>query len=615
MSDSTIQHQALALPQQPISHEVLLEKYAKGDERSADDVRARVARALAAVEAPATRTQWEARFFDAQRSGFIPAGRIDSAAGTALGATLINCFVQPVGDSIAEPEEGYPGIYIALTEAAETMRRGGGVGYDFSRIRPKGAWVGTTQSSASGPVSYMRVFDRSCETVESAGSRRGAQMGVLRCDHPDVEEFIHAKDAGELTNFNISVGVTDAFMRAVEEDLEFELVHRAEPSAAQKAAGAQRRSDGLWVYRRPRARDLWDQIMRSTYDHAEPGVLFIDRINADNNLGYCERIDSTNPCVSGATRLATQHGLVPIAELQANGAAIEATVESRALGKSERGVEVRRAAPAFVTARDAELFRVVTKEGYELEATAWHEVYTARGKLKVADLRPDDEIWVQSGKGQFGSQGSESLGVLLGLITGDGHFTNRGNGQEAAIVNFWNEDRALATMVAQWINVLIAGQQVAPRSYHVAPVAVASRNHMFIRSVLLARALSAYGFNRATKLRVPEVVWRGSEGCVRGYLRGLFQTDGTVNVSSRSQTCSVRLTSVQCQLLRDVQVLLANFGVFSRIHERKKAGMKAMPNGSGGTRAYECQTLHELIVDGESREAFMREIGFLLPAK
>ena len=296
MSDSTTQRVALALPEQPISREVLLEKYAKGDERSADDVRARVARALAAVEAPALRTQWEARFFDAQRSGFIPAGRIDSAAGTPLGATLINCFVQPVGDSIAEPEDGYPGIYIALTEAAETMRRGGGVGYDFSRIRPKGAWVGTTQSSASGPVSYMRVFDRSCETVESAGSRRGAQMGVLRCDHPDVEDFIHAKDAGDLTNFNISVGVTDAFMRAVEEDGDFELVHRAEPSATQKAAGAHRRADGVWVYRQARARDLWDQIMRSTYDHAEPGVLFIDRINADNNLGYCERIDSTNPC-------------------------------------------------------------------------------------------------------------------------------------------------------------------------------------------------------------------------------------------------------------------------------------------------------------------------------
>ncbi|MFN3417089.1 MAG: adenosylcobalamin-dependent ribonucleoside-diphosphate reductase [Caldimonas sp.] len=293
---SPVRSDASTLPAQAISEEVLLEKYAKGDERTLDDVRARVARALAEVEAPEQRASWQQRFFDAQRQGFIPAGRILSAAGTELSATLINCFVQPVGDSISHLDEGHPGIYTALTEAAETMRRGGGVGYDFSRIRPRGAWVGSTQSSASGPVSYMRVFDRSCETVESAGARRGAQMGVLRCDHPDVEEFIHAKDSGDLRNFNISVAVTDAFMQAVEAGTEVELVHRAEPGPAQKAAGAHQRADGLWVYRRVAARDLWDQIMRSTYDHAEPGVLFIDRINDDNNLGYCETIASTNPC-------------------------------------------------------------------------------------------------------------------------------------------------------------------------------------------------------------------------------------------------------------------------------------------------------------------------------
>jgi ribonucleoside-diphosphate reductase alpha chain len=283
---------------QPISLDVLKEKYLKAGETCADDVYQRVARALASAETPELRAHYEAQFLENLRAGAIGAGRIMSAAGTAIQATLINCFVQPVGDCIqGVDDEGYPGIYEALREAAETMRRGGGVGYDFSRIRPRGADVKGTASLASGPCSYINVFDQSCSTVESAGARRGAQMGVLRIDHPDVLEFITAKRTpGRWNNFNVSVGVPDAFMQALQAHANWDLVHRAKPGADLLAQGAHQRDDGLWVYRSLSARELWDTIMRSTYDFAEPGILFLDRMNQDNNLAYCETIEATNPC-------------------------------------------------------------------------------------------------------------------------------------------------------------------------------------------------------------------------------------------------------------------------------------------------------------------------------
>ena len=239
---------------------------------SVEDTWRRIARALAEVEADPAK--WEAEFYAALEGfKFLPAGRITAGAGTGRSVTLFNCFVM---GTIPDTMEG---IFTGLKEAALTMQQGGGIGYDFSTIRPRGAEVKGVAADASGPLSFMDVWDAMCRTIMSAGSRRGAMMATMRCDHPDIEAFIEAKrDPARLRMFNLSVLVTDPFMAAVKADGPWELVF------------------GGRVYKTVEARDLWNKIMRSTFDYAEPGVIFIDRINAMNNLGYVETIAATNPC-------------------------------------------------------------------------------------------------------------------------------------------------------------------------------------------------------------------------------------------------------------------------------------------------------------------------------
>ncbi|WP_417241854.1 adenosylcobalamin-dependent ribonucleoside-diphosphate reductase [Celeribacter sp.] len=232
----------------------------------------RVARSLASVETDAA--AWEDKFYAALEDfKFLPAGRILAGAGTERSVTLFNCFVMgTIPDSMG-------GIFDMLKEAALTMQQGGGIGYDFSTIRPKGADVMGVAADASGPLSFMDVWDSMCRTIMSAGSRRGAMMATMRCDHPDIEDFISAKqDAARLRMFNLSVLITDPFMEAVKADGPWELVF------------------GGKVYHTVQARDLWNKIMKGTYDYAEPGVIFIDRINKLNNLAYVEDIAATNPC-------------------------------------------------------------------------------------------------------------------------------------------------------------------------------------------------------------------------------------------------------------------------------------------------------------------------------
>ncbi len=241
-------------------------------DKTIEDSWQRIAIALAATEKQPE--AWRERFYEALEDfRFLPAGRIVAGAGTARNVTLFNCFVMgTIPDDMS-------GIFTHLREAALTLQQGGGIGYDFSTLRPRGAAVKGVGADASGPLSFMDVWDSMCRTIMSAGSRRGAMMATLRCDHPDIEAFIEAKqEPGRLRMFNLSVLVTDAFMQAVRNDASWDLTF------------------GGQVLRTVEARDLWDRIMRATYAYAEPGVIFIDRINALNNLSYCEDIAATNPC-------------------------------------------------------------------------------------------------------------------------------------------------------------------------------------------------------------------------------------------------------------------------------------------------------------------------------
>ena len=264
----------------PISRQIWNDKYRLKHpdgtpiDLTIEDTWQRVARALAGAEAEEKQDQWQRIFYSAlENFKVIPAGRIIAGAGANRAVTLFNCFV------MGEIPDDLNGIFHSLRESALTMQQGGGIGNVFSSFRPRGALVKRVGADASGPVSFMRVWDAACHTIKSAGQRHGAMMGMLRCDHPDIEEFIDAKrQKGQLTNFNLSVLVTDAFMDAVYANAEWPLVF------------------GGVTYRTVNARYLWNKIMRANYEYAEPGVIYIDRINAKNNLFYCEHIPGVNPC-------------------------------------------------------------------------------------------------------------------------------------------------------------------------------------------------------------------------------------------------------------------------------------------------------------------------------
>ena len=602
---------------QPISHDVLKEKYLKPGESGLEDVYRRVARALASVELPAEREKHEALFLENLHAGAIGAGRIMSAAGTDIQATLINCFVQPVGDCIQGVDDGgYPGIYEALREAAETMRRGGGVGYDFSRIRPRNAEVKGTSSMASGPCSYINVFDQSCSTVESAGARRGAQMGVLRIDHPDVMEFITAKRTpGRWNNFNVSVGMSDGFMQALNDDQPWELVHKARPGVGLIAKGAFQRADGLWVYQTVAARELWDTVMKSAYDFAEPGILFLDNINTDNNLRYCESIAATNPCVTANTWIMTTAGPAQVADLM--GQRFSAVVDGKAYGVTSEG---------FFSTGQQPVLALKTHEGHSLRLTAGHKVRRVAHKtrhllqaewVEAGQLQTGDEILLNDHRSMSGWDGigTDAEGCLLGLLVGDGTLKS-----DKAVISVWSPElKAVGNGAVAYAQtgaggIINAAETAASTLRHRTDFCgfqrpVAGRGEVRMASAAVWKLAHEMGMRPGHKTITPEMEKTSSDFAV-GLLRGLFDADSSVQ-GAQEKGVSVRLSQSDLLLLQTAQRMLLRLGIASTIYpNRRLAQARNLPDGRGGLKLYDTAAQHELVISADNLRVYAERIGF-----
>jgi len=399
----------------PISEHVWDAKYRLKTEagapldRTVDDTFKRVARAVARAEKKKQRAHWQSRFYDAMADfAFLPAGRILAGAGSGRDVTLFNCFV------MGEIADDMGSIFENVKDAALTMQQGGGIGHDFSTLRPMGAAVAGVGAKASGPVSFMDVWDAMCRTIMSAGMRRGAMMATLRCDHPDIETFIEAKrDPQRLRNFNLSVLVTDQFMAAVRGDQDWDLTF------------------GGKVYRTLRARALWDRILRATYDFAEPGVIFIDRVNAMNPLAYCETIHATNPCGEqplppfGACLL----GSINLARL------VRRPFEAEASLDEERLEELVGVAVRF-------LDDVIDISHYPLKAQRREAKAKRRIGLGVTGLA---DVLIMCGERYGSKRAAELAKRWIGKIQSRAYFASAALGEEKGVFPLFERDRYLAS--------------------------------------------------------------------------------------------------------------------------------------------------------------------------
>ena len=568
----------------------------------------RVARGIAEAEAtPELQEEWSGRFrwlLDDWK--FVPAGRILAAAGTEQLLTYYNCYVIP------SPSDSRGGIIETLHRMTEIMSRGGGVGINISTLRPRAAFVKGVNGRSSGSVSWGALYSFVTGLIEQGGSRRGALMLILNDWHPDVFDFINSKrTAGQITNANISVNVSDKLMDAIKRDDDWTLMFpdTSETDYDQEWDGDIDRwiSNGRRVieYRTIKAREVWDSIIESAWASAEPGIWFGERSNRMSNSHYFAPLICTNPCVTGDTLVYTDGGLKRARDLFDGEQNVNAVVD----GRFGHEPTIASASRVFLTGTKP-VFRLQTKEGYHLRATADHRVMTTRGWVELQDLQPGDKLHVLNRKGGFGVTGSLELGRVLGWLVGDGTVKK----DQAVLSFFGDEKQELAPAFSGYVNTLVANRTTANRAYQVGVTQVLERDEARVSSTRLHAVAAEHGLTE-TKHRVPETVFTGSEDMQRGFLQALFTADGSFQ-DGGVKGGSVRLAANQMQLLEGVQQVLLNFGIASRIYrERRAAGYRQMPDANREPKAYWCEAQHELVISKRNMDVFAREIGFLMPYK